>query len=1037
VDVVSEEITEEIEPEEELVEELAEEPEEEVTGEKVIEEEIVEDQLAEVGSPLAPEEETSKWCKYKGSPPSRFRVLINEVAWAGTVDSGDDEWLELKNIWGIPVNLEGWQLLDKDGDIKIIFGEDETIPADGFYLLEEMGGAIDDSNEALYLFDAECNLEDEVQAFPTWPGGDKFSKRPMERFDIWSWYTSSAGSGTAGEENTPPPAALTHPAPEPVSETPSYPKLLINEIHIESKDNVKDDFVELYNPNDKDVDLTDWYLQRKTKSGADFSTYAPAKLFNGKQIKAKGYFLIANASSTFATSADVLTTYPLSRNNTLVLKTPKRDIVDKVGWGEDAQDYETAPATNPPPDKSIGRIGGDTDNNQENFKVQNPTPGAENEIKDEEDKEEEEEEGEKEAGVGPRSVVINEIAWAGTKANPADEWIELYNNTTSSIDLTGWRLVSDDGGPDITFTTSSIPSGGYFLIERTDDNTVSDILADLTTSFGNGLSNKGENLELRNSQGNLIDSVNASSTGWFAGVGATSGPSYISMEKINSLLPGSDPGNWASNNRITKNGQDADGNLINGTPKAENSVSKSSTQLPNGLTIIEDLTLTYLGSPYLVEKSITVSGAKLTIEPGVIVKFKHTGGGNQNNLLKITNGDLEALGSGDKKIIFTSSSTEPEAGQWDGIYLENSSGTLINSIIQYGGMCHKAPEFPTYAYGLVRVDGGRLTIENSLIRESETLGIWIENSTSSIINQVQFKNINPACSGSWGKQAAIYVERGNPTIKDSDFENNEIGILVDYDNSPVIQNNTFVENDTPIKIIGLSSIISGNTAQNNDYDGIFLTSLGLKETITWSRTDLPYIAEDLTLYPGSTLNIEEGVVVKFLDGARFQVQGQLLANGKPNQQIIFTAHTNSWDYILFSVSSTGSVLDNVVVSYGGTWGTGPYWEKGAVRVEDASLTIKNSLFENNVVAGLELINSTTTINKTTFKDNRASYKSGMKYSKGLLLNNSTPTFNQASFDNNYYGIYVESGSCPDLSGAKFGEGADANDFDVYPESCSP
>ena len=44
------------------------------------------------------------------------------------------------------------------------------------------------------------------------------------------------------------------------------------------------------------------------------------------------------------------------------------------------------------------------------------------------------------ASIKPLDVVINEIAWMGTKANSSDEWIELYNNTSQDISLEGWTL---------------------------------------------------------------------------------------------------------------------------------------------------------------------------------------------------------------------------------------------------------------------------------------------------------------------------------------------------------------------------------------------------------------------------------------------------------------------------------------------------------------------------------------------------------------------------------------------------------------------
>jgi len=54
--------------------------------------------------------------------------------------------------------------------------------------------------------------------------------------------------------------------------------------------------------------------------------------------------------------------------------------------------------------------------------------------------------------AGSGDVVINEVAWGGTAAGTADEWIELYNATDAPITLTNWTLVADDGAPAITLS---------------------------------------------------------------------------------------------------------------------------------------------------------------------------------------------------------------------------------------------------------------------------------------------------------------------------------------------------------------------------------------------------------------------------------------------------------------------------------------------------------------------------------------------------------------------------------------------------------
>jgi len=114
----------------------------------------------------------------------------------------------------------------------------------------------------------------------------------------------------------------------------------------------------------------------------------------------------------------------------------------------------------------------------------------------------------------PRPVAINEIAWAGTAASAFDEWIELKNNTDKEIDITDWVLVAKDGTPNIKLK-GKIPAKGFFLLERTDDNTVSDIKADQI--YSGGLLNSGETLTLKDNKGVVIDTANNDGGPWPGG----------------------------------------------------------------------------------------------------------------------------------------------------------------------------------------------------------------------------------------------------------------------------------------------------------------------------------------------------------------------------------------------------------------------------------------------------------------------------------------------------------------------------------------
>ncbi|MFO7891599.1 MAG: lamin tail domain-containing protein [bacterium] len=170
-------------------------------------------------------------------------------------------------------------------------------------------------------------------------------------------------------------------------------------------------------------------------------------------------------------------------------------------------------------------------------------------------------------GVSPQ-VVINEIAWMGTEASSNDEWIELYNYSQSSVDLAGWKLKSSDNSPSISLS-GIINSHGYYLLERTDETTISDITADFI--YTQALVNSGENLLLISNKSTTIDQVDCSD-GWFAG----NNDDKISMERIDPYSQGSDPGNWGNNNESVINGHDAESNSIKGTPKQKNSIMDQS-----------------------------------------------------------------------------------------------------------------------------------------------------------------------------------------------------------------------------------------------------------------------------------------------------------------------------------------------------------------------------------------------------------------------------------------------------------------------------
>ncbi len=181
--------------------------------------------------------------------------------------------------------------------------------------------------------------------------------------------------------------------------------------------------------------------------------------------------------------------------------------------------------------------------------------------------------------ASPRDVVINEIAWMGTAASTYDEWLELYNTTTSPIDIGNWSIYGADTGVCLNFsaadgaTTTTVPAHGYLIYANHEDDvrdsSGTNIVDIWDATIGMNNSSPGQLIlyDAPDCGGNAIDTVNQSTGDWFAGDSV----SKRTMERKNPTALGTDTDNWAANDGVTRNGQDANDDPLNGTPKAQNS----------------------------------------------------------------------------------------------------------------------------------------------------------------------------------------------------------------------------------------------------------------------------------------------------------------------------------------------------------------------------------------------------------------------------------------------------------------------------------
>ena len=219
------------------------------------------------------------------------------------------------------------------------------------------------------------------------------------------------------------------------------------------------------------------------------------------------------------------------------------------------------------------------------------------------------------ASASSQTIIINEIALMGTGTSSSDEWIELYNATDQPIDLTNWILSSGDGSPSITFSNKSIPAKGYFLLERTDDNSVPGITADFI--YTGALTDSGENLELKDGNNAIIDAVNCVSSGWFAGDKTTK----QTMERKSSDVSGNDASNWQTSA------------TPGGTPKAQNSAGAASTEKQSSQqeeSSSEDITATET-TAQTNKSPIAVAGPDIVALVGQEIAFDASGSSDPEN----------------------------------------------------------------------------------------------------------------------------------------------------------------------------------------------------------------------------------------------------------------------------------------------------------------------------------------------------------------------------------------------------------------------
>jgi len=142
-------------------------------------------------------------------------------------------------------------------------------------------------------------------------------------------------------------------------------------------------------------------------------------------------------------------------------------------------------------------------------------------------------------------------------------------------------------------------------------------------------------------------------------------------------------------------------------------------------------TIKNLGVPYHVEKH-DIRGF-VDIEPGTEISFASGGGFDIDY-----SGNLSAIGTAINPILFTGRQAIP--GYWDGIqfFTGGLANQMNHTIVEYGG---KAGTGNTEGLIGVFFNDSRVDIKNSILRHSETNGLWLYDNTTGTHTNNTFEGI--------------------------------------------------------------------------------------------------------------------------------------------------------------------------------------------------------------------------------------------------------------------------------------------------------
>ena len=108
------------------------------------------------------------------------------------------------------------------------------------------------------------------------------------------------------------------------------------------------------------------------------------------------------------------------------------------------------------------------------------------------------------------NIVINEISYNPSSSFNTEDWIEIYNNGESPVNISGWVYKDSDDAHSFVIPQGTILDSNAYLVLCVDTSLFKPLFPDVDNFIGNvsfGLSGSGELIRLYDNEMNIMDSL--------------------------------------------------------------------------------------------------------------------------------------------------------------------------------------------------------------------------------------------------------------------------------------------------------------------------------------------------------------------------------------------------------------------------------------------------------------------------------------------------------------------------------------------------